>query len=46
MVAVWDKNDCNKGAEKQLENKNIYQEACNDPGPLICTVQKVVEKKN
>ena len=43
-VVVWDRDDYIKEAEKQLGDKDIYEEVCNDPGPLISTIHKVIEK--
>ena len=33
-VVVWNRDDYIKEAEKQLGDKDIYEEVCNDPGPL------------
>ena len=41
-VVVWS-NDYIKETEKQLGDKDIY-EVCNDPGPLIITIHKAIEK--
>ena len=41
---VWDRDDCIKKAEKQLGQKDIYEEVCNDPGPLISTIIETIEK--
>ena len=41
---VWDRDDCIKKAEKQLGQKDIYEEVCNDPGPLISTILETIEK--
>ena len=43
-VAVWDREDYIKEAEKQLGDKDIYEEVCNDPEPLISTIHKAIEK--
>ena len=43
-VIVWDRDDYNKEAEEQLGDKNIYEEVCNDPGPLISTIHETIEK--
>ena len=43
-VGVWDRDDYTKEAEKQLGDKDIYEEMCNDPGPLISTIHKAIEK--
>ena len=43
-VVVWDREDYIKEAEKQLGDKDIYEEVCNDPGPLITTIHKAIEK--
>ena len=37
-VVVWDRDDYIKEAEKQLGDKEIYEEVCNDPEPLISTI--------
>ena len=39
---VWDRDDYIKEAEKQLGDKDIYEEVCNDPGPLISTIHKAI----
>ena len=41
-VVVWDRDDYIQEAEKQLGDKEIYQEVINDPQPLIDT--RAVEK--
>ena len=43
-VVVWDRGNYIKGAEKQLGDKDIYEEVCNDPGPNISTIHKAIEK--
>ena len=43
-VVVWDRDDYIQEAEKQLGDKEIYEEACNDPQPLIDTIHRAVEK--
>ena len=43
-VVVWDRDDYIKEAENQLGDKDIYEEVCNDPGPLISTIHEVIEK--
>ena len=43
-VAVWDRDDYIKEAEKQLGDKEIYEEVCNDPEPLISTIHNAIEK--
>ena len=43
-VVVWDRDDCTKEAEDQLGDKDIYEEVCNDPGPLISTIHEAIEK--
>ena len=43
-VAVWDRDDYIKEAEKQLGDKDIYQEVFNDPGPLISTIHEAIKK--
>ena len=43
-VVVWDTDDYIKEAEKQHGDKEIYEEVCNDPKPLISTIHKAIEK--
>ena len=43
-VIVWDRDDYIKEAEDQLGDKDIYEEVCNDPGPLISTIHEAIEK--
>ena len=43
-ILVWDRNDYIKEAGKQLGDKYIYDKACIDPGPLINTIHKALEK--
>ena len=43
-VFVWDRDNYIKEAEKQLRDKDIYEELCNDPGTLISTINKAIEK--
>ena len=43
-VAVWDREDYIKEAEKQLGYKDIYEEVCNDPEPFVSTIHKAIEK--
>ena len=43
-VVVWDRDDYIKEAEKQLGDKEIYDEVCNDPEPLISTIHNAIEK--
>ena len=43
-VVVWDRDDCIQEAEKQLPDKEIYEEVSNDPQPLIDTIHRAVEK--
>ena len=43
-VVVWDRDDYIKEAEEQLGDKDIYEEVCNDPGPLLSTIQEEIEK--
>ena len=33
-MAIWDREDCLKEACKQLEEKDVYEEAQNDPSTL------------
>ena len=44
VVVVWDRDDYIKEAEKQLDDKDIHEDVCNDPGPLISTLLKTIEK--
>ena len=39
----WDRDDYIKEAEKQLGDKEIYDEVCNDLGPLIRTIHKAID---
>ena len=43
-VVVWDREDYIKGVEKQLGDKDVYEEMCNDAEPLISTIHKAIEK--
>ena len=43
-VVVWDRDDYIQEAEKQLDDKEIYEEVSNDPQPLINTIHRAVEK--
>ena len=43
-VVVWDSEDYIKEAEKQLGDKDVYEEVCNDAEPLINTIHKAIEK--
>ena len=43
-VVVWDRDDYIKEAEEQLGDKDIYEDVCNDPGPLISTKHESIEK--
>ena len=43
-VVVWDTDDYIKEAEKQHGDKEIDEEACNDPKPLISTIHNAIEK--
>ena len=36
-AVVWDRDDYIQGAEKQLGDKETYEEVSNDPQPLIDT---------
>ena len=44
VVVIWDKDDYIKEAEGQLRDKDIYEQVCNDPGPLINTIHEAIEK--
>ena len=39
----WDRDDYIKETEKQLGGKEIYEEVCNDLGPLIRTIHKAID---
>ena len=43
-VAVWDRDDYIKEAEKQLDDKDAHEDVCNDPGSFISTLLKTIEK--
>ena len=43
-VVVWDRGDYIKEAEKQLGDKDVDEEVCNDAEPLISTIHKAIEK--
>ena len=43
-VVVWDRDDNIKEAEKQHGDKEIYEEVCNDPEPLISTIHNAIEE--
>ena len=43
-MVVWDRDDYIQEAEKQLRDKEIYEELSNDPQPLIDTIHSAVEK--
>ena len=43
-VVVWDRDDYLKEAFKQLEDKDFYEEAQNDPSTLINTIMQALEK--
>ena len=43
-VVVWDRDDYIEEAEKQLRDKEIYEEVSNDPQPLIDTIHRKVKK--
>ena len=43
-VVVWGRDDYIQEAEKQLGDKEIYEEVSNDPQPLIDIIQRAVEK--
>ena len=45
-VVAWDRDDYIKEAEDQLGYKDIYEEVCNDPGPLISTIHEAIEKNS
>ena len=43
-VVVWDRDDYIKEAEKQLGDKDVYEEVCNDDEPVTSTIHKAIEK--
>ena len=43
-MVVWDRDDYIQETEKQLHDKEIYEEVSNDPQPHIDTIHKPVEK--
>ena len=43
-VVIWNRDDYIKEAEKQLGDKEIYEEVCNDPEPLTSTIHDAIEK--
>ena len=43
-VVVWDRDDYFDEAEKQLGDKEVYEEVNNDPQPFTSTIHRTVEK--
>ena len=43
-MVVWDRDDYIQQAEKQLRDKEIYEEVSNDPQSLVDTIDRAVEK--
>ena len=43
-IIFWDRDDNIKENEKQLGDKDIYEETHNDQEPLISTIQKAIKK--
>ena len=43
-VVAWDRDDYIQEAEKQLRDKEIYEEVSNDPQHLIDTIHRAAEK--
>ena len=43
-MVVWDRNDYIQETEKQLSDKDIYEEVSNDPQHVIDTIHRAVEK--
>ena len=43
-VAVWDREDFIKKAEKELEDSHVYEEVPDVPEPLISTIHRTIEK--
>ena len=43
-VVVWDREDCIKEAEKQLEASDVYEEVPDGAEPLISTIHTTLEK--
>ena len=43
-IVVWDRDDYIKEDEKQIVDKDTYEEVCNDLETLISTIHKATEK--
>ena len=43
-VVAWDRDDYLKEVSKQLENRDVYEEVQNDPGTVINTIMRALEK--
>ena len=43
-MVVWDRDDYFEEAEKQLGDKEVYEEVNNDPQPFTSTIHRTVEK--
>ena len=43
-VVVWDRDNYIQEVEKQLVDKEIYEEVSNDPQPLFNTIHRAVDK--
>ena len=45
-VVVWYRDDYIKEVDKQLGDKDIYEEVRNGLGPLISTIHEAIEKNS
>ena len=43
-MVIWDRDDYIQEAEKQLDDKEIFEEISNNPQPLINIIHRAVEK--
>ena len=43
-VVVWDREDYISEAEKQLRDRDVYEEVTDDPEPLISTIHRTIKK--
>ena len=43
-AAEWDRDDSIKRVVKRLQEKDIYEKMCNDPGFLTSTIHNALEK--
>ena len=44
VIVVWDREDYWKEAEKQLGDKQVYEEASDDAAPLLKIINEVITK--